>query len=165
MNYILQRDPPKSDCTFGVWKDLDGNVLFQTLEPPTPQPAGTRQVKLRWSPEHGYGVPGFLNVPGHTNIEFHPGNIPKDTKDCVLPGSSRGPVEIKGVTYPDAVLNSRATFVKFMNQLGFDDYALDANGKITTALNTEEAVNVFIAANPGVGDFTITILNATSIAA
>jgi len=31
-----------------------------------------------------------MSVPGHTGVEVHPGNFPRDTHMCVLPGSTRG---------------------------------------------------------------------------
>lgn len=33
---------------------------------------------------------GLKNVPGRTEILFHPGNYVKDTKGCILPGMSCG---------------------------------------------------------------------------
>ena len=152
---ILQRDPGLPDATFGTWTDDDGNFMFYTLEPPNPQPAGKRHVSLRWSQKHSMGVPGFEDVPGHTDIEFHPGNDENDTLDCVLPGDKKG--KVNGL---DAVLNSRAVFVKFMNDQGCPDYHLDGNGKIVTSLNTEDAVNAFKAANPDACNFFIDIRDA-----
>lgn len=46
-------------------------------------------------------VPLYLNIPGHSYVEMHPGNAPEDTEDCHLPGQS------KDVDY---VLNSRSAF-------------------------------------------------------
>lgn len=145
----LQREAPLTDCTFGVWYDDDGSVLFQTLEPVNPMPAGTRQVVLRYSPSHGYAVPGFLNVPGHSDIEMHPGNIPPHTRDCVLPGDSRGPLtDESGTVWPHAVLNSRDTFAKFMVRIGVPNFK---------QLTSWDDVRAFLLANPTAGRFTVVI--------
>ena len=119
-------------------------------------PAGRRADVLRFSPTHGYAVPGFLNVPGHDNIEMHPGNWPRDTKDCVLPGALRGyavdSVENGGDGQPhDMVTDSRATFAAFMAKIGVPNYR---------ELRDWDAVREFLQANPGAGRFIIDIVDA-----
>lgn len=34
-------------------------------------------------------VPLYLNIPGHSYVEMHPGNKPEDTEDCHLPGQAK----------------------------------------------------------------------------
>ena len=36
---------------------------------------------------HNLGIMELVAVPGFTYIQFHPGNFPKDTKGCLLPGN------------------------------------------------------------------------------
>lgn len=55
-------------------------------EPHPRIPAGTYRVGLRNSPHYGKEVPEILDVPGRTDVLFHIGNYPKDTKACFLPG-------------------------------------------------------------------------------
>ena len=161
----IQREAPKLDCTFSVMHDASGSRLCDLLEPLVPFPAGEYNAEPYLSPDHGYVVPRYLDIPGHTFIEIHPGNVPPDTKDCQLPGTSRGPCEKDGVTYPDAVLNSRLTFCWLMRLWGFPDYHVDADGKIATALTTDEAATAFFAANPDAGRLRIAVLDAVVAAA
>ncbi len=49
-------------------------------------PYGRYPVRIRWSDHFKRMVPQLDNVPGRTNIEFHPGNKDKDTHGCLLPG-------------------------------------------------------------------------------
>lgn len=163
-DYIVQRETPTDDCTFSEYRDADGTRICDLLEPAVPFPAGRFQVIPYLSPEHGYVVPRYINIPGHTYIEQHPGNASIDTKDCQLPGDSRGPVDLtrNGVTthYPHGVLNSRKMFVALMQRYGFPDYSVDDTGKIRTALTTPEAVRAFLKANPTAGMFTVDVRNA-----
>ena len=75
--------------------DLDGIFNAYTLEPPTRAdkpcaiPNGTYQVKLLWSDKFQMMTPHVLNVPGFTEIEWHPGNSPEDTDGCLLVGQTR----------------------------------------------------------------------------
>ena len=39
---------------------------------------------------HNLGVMELLDVPGFTYIQFHPGNYPRDTLGCFLPGGWNG---------------------------------------------------------------------------
>jgi hypothetical protein len=61
-----------------------------TLEPPTPIPAGTYSLTIRWSPRFSRLMPHVENVPGHAGILIHWGNWAKDTEDCLLVGTISG---------------------------------------------------------------------------
>lgn len=161
----VQREPSLADCTYSVLTDAAGVRVCDLLEPATPFPAGRFPVVPYLSPEHGYVVPRYINIPGHTFIEQHPGNVPPDTKDCQLPGDARGPLEKNGVSYPHAVLNSRATFVKLMHFYGFTDYAVDPDtASIRTALTTPAALRAWLAAHPECAQWFITVLDAAPVA-
>lgn len=144
----LHRDKQDANGTLGVWSNDHGVRMFDTIEPEHPMPAGTYRVRLRYSPSHGYAVPGWLDVPGHQDIEMHPGNTTADTRDCVCPGDRRGAVMgSDGVVRP-GVLNSRVTFAAFMRSTGVPDY---------TSLANWDAVRAFRQNTPGAGDFTVEI--------
>lgn len=53
-------------------------------------PAGTYEVKYRWSEKHQRNLFHVENVPGFTEVEIHIGNYPKDTLACLLVGETRG---------------------------------------------------------------------------
>ena len=148
----LIRDEQSEVGTFGRLLLDDGTVFCCTCEPPSPMPAGTYDVSLRYSPSHGYAVPGLKNVPGHNDIEIHAGNTKADTKDCVLPGDSIAD-QVKGSdgVLQKGVTNSRATFLKLMTLLGVPSYK---------DLKTWDDVKEFRDQNPGAGDFSITIEDA-----
>ncbi len=57
---------------------------------------GVYRVIMAWSPKHGRMVPHVLGVTGYVAIEIHPGNLPKHTDGCVLPGTHR---ELDGVSH------------------------------------------------------------------
>jgi len=76
------------NSTIGIL-DADGRFLCYTLEPATPIPAGTYRLALLPSAKFQTYTPHVLDVPGHTAIEIHPGNSPKDTTDCTLVGKTR----------------------------------------------------------------------------
>lgn len=70
---------------------LWANEVFEcyVLEPPSPIPAGTYEVKLEHSERFGRLMPFLQNVPGHTGIEIHYGNTAADTRDCLLVGQTK----------------------------------------------------------------------------
>lgn len=84
---------------------IDGVYFCYGLEPANPIACGEYEVWLRWSNVNGHWVLAVMNVPGHTDIEVHSGNVPRDTKDCLLPGMWRG---------KDLVSQSRVAFLKLM---------------------------------------------------
>lgn len=76
-----------------------GTVSGHTLEPPAQPdaqgngtvrvPAGTYDASVPTHTAVG-AVLGLNNVPGRTAIEVHPGNSPRDTRGCILPGTTAG---------------------------------------------------------------------------
>lgn len=94
---------------------LDGELFCTTLEPDIwgdkhQIPVG----QYRCRRFHGAKWPDTFEiiVEGHTAVLFHSGNTKEDTDMCVLLGQYPGHVEGKR-----AVLNSIATFKKFMYRL------------------------------------------------
>ncbi len=88
--------------------DVDGVFQCYTLEPATPIPCGVYPLRLRESPKFQRVVPHVDDVPGHTEIEIHIGNYPKDTHLCTLVGKSKG---------TDAVWESEQAFNELMGKL------------------------------------------------
>lgn len=52
-------------------------------------PVGLYRIQLVFSPHMSREVAQLENVPGRTEIDIHSGNIPADSKGCVLVGSQR----------------------------------------------------------------------------
>lgn len=154
-NFTLQREALDSNAdapTFGVFSDDAGGFTCQTAEPRYPMPAGKYRVRLRYSPSHGYCVPGWLNVPGHSDIEMHSGNTIADTKNCVLPGEGRSEsVEGSDHIKRPGVTSSRDCFKRFMTFIGCPGYR---------DLRDWDAVREFNQANPDVAEFTVEVLDA-----
>ena len=90
---------------------LNGEQCYYGIEPPNrPQrpcciQSGTYKVILQKSIHFGMIVPCVQNVEGHTGIEIHPGNFPRDTHGCLCVGEGRG---------PDDVTQSRDAFNELM---------------------------------------------------
>ncbi len=58
-----------------------------------------------------------MNVPGHTNILFHTGNVADDSSGCILVGLFR--------SGNDSIMQSRAAFTKLMDlQNGVSEFIL-----------------------------------------
>ena len=53
-------------------------------------PAGTYELKVTWSPAFKRWLPLLMAVPGRSGIRIHAGNTPRDTKGCILVGTSYG---------------------------------------------------------------------------
>lgn len=87
---------------------LDGEVFCCTLEPDT---TFINQGAYHCKRFHGVRWPDTfeIDVPGHSAVLFHAGNVEADTKGCVLLGSTVG--KLKGNR---AVLNSGETFKRFL---------------------------------------------------
>jgi hypothetical protein len=104
MDLTLIRKLKTAQSTIG---DLGVNGVHEcfTLEPANPIPADSYLIAFYLSPKHDYYVPLLQDVPGHTMIEIHPGDFPKDTLDCILVGQNRG---------PDYVGNSLLAFIHLM---------------------------------------------------
>lgn len=82
-------------CTIGELTCLEEPMLkLVTLEPaelpppikPRAIPAGTYAITLYSSPHLGYKVPLLHDVDDFSDVEFHVGNYPRDTKGCILVG-------------------------------------------------------------------------------
>jgi hypothetical protein len=102
LNLIRKKRTPQS--TIGdVF--IEGIHECFTLEPPNPIPVGTYLMGFYMSPKHDYLVPLLTAVPGHTYVEIHVGNFPKDTQDCILVGQNRS---------PDEIGNSNQAFIHLM---------------------------------------------------
>jgi hypothetical protein len=86
MSFIVQR---RQKSSVSVTGELLIGVAHEcwTLEPPTPIPAGTYDLTIRYSPRFNRLMPHVENVLGHTGILIHWGNYPKDTENCLLVGS------------------------------------------------------------------------------
>lgn len=85
-------------CSIGELTCLEEPLLkLCTLEPPEtflnrkPRaiPAGTYFVTLYKSPHLGYTVPLLHDVDDFSEVEIHIGNLPRDTRACILVGLRR----------------------------------------------------------------------------
>jgi hypothetical protein len=88
MEIRVIRDTKTANSVTSVIK-LNGVSYFFGLEPANPITAGEYEVWLRWSAKNDRWVLAIMNVPGHTDVEAHIGNWPRDTKDCLLVGMAR----------------------------------------------------------------------------
>ncbi|MDP1728453.1 MAG: DUF5675 family protein [Bacteroidota bacterium] len=75
-------------------------------------PYGIYPLTTRWSPKfsptYKHDMIWVQNVPGFEYILIHWGNTVSDTEGCLILGDKIGVINQK-----DAVLNSRATYLKF----------------------------------------------------
>lgn len=131
MKWILQRETPAIEGTFGTLSDEAGTRLCDTLEPSASAPDGyanaaitarTYPAVLRFSSHRGYAVPGLVGVPNEPNVELHTGNTIADTKDCILPGTARGQAQGSDDVTRYGVLNSRVAFERLMGLLEVPGY-------------------------------------------
>ncbi len=130
MNMTLTRIDDSELGIFGTLDPDDESFLLQTLEHAYQFPES-----ITWQPKVPAGIytclrglhrlPGMsepfftfeiTDVPGHTNILFHPGNTESDSSGCVLLGLTR-----EG----SSILKSRDAFNLFMNSLvGVESFQL-----------------------------------------
>jgi len=95
IDWSLERREVFPDRVLG-WLLIGGRRFCWTLEPSPTAPAhpampeGTYPLRLRYSPHFSMDLPHVDEVPGRSAIEIHAGNVPADTKGCVLVGD-RGP--------------------------------------------------------------------------
>lgn len=102
MKIEIERDNFTSESTSGRLF-VNGIEECFSLEPPDRDvkprciPVGEYRVEIDKTPPHlaerfpEYGLmPHVLNVEGFDGIYIHPGNFPRDTLGCVLPGRPRG---------------------------------------------------------------------------
>lgn len=98
MELELVRDTFTANSTTGQLF-VGGDFNCYILEPPvhdgpkvpghTAIPEGRYEITLYDSPRLKRKVPLLHLVPGFQFIEIHPGNWPKDTQGCLLPGTHR----------------------------------------------------------------------------
>jgi len=123
---IIRLEESEAYGTFGVLR-IQKQVFCVTLEPedrlnapnvsciPAQQYICKRHFSNRFNETFM-----VMNVPGRSNILFHPGNEVKDTEGCILLAEHYG--KLRGNR---AVLNSGKTFKKFMDVMkDFDKFHL-----------------------------------------
>lgn len=104
--------------TFGVLK-IDKEVFCVTLEQDDEEnrenessiPAQQYICRRIDSPKYGDTFE-ICNVPGRSNVLFHPGNFIENTKGCVLLGTAFGTINNKR-----GVLSSGKAFFRFMDEI------------------------------------------------
>jgi len=92
----LIRSPSTEHGTFGWLIVGDNKLVFLTLEPVVPIPAGEYEVALTvsgraqrgelWTPDPEKRLLLLADVPGYTGIRIHAGNAAKHTQGCILVG-------------------------------------------------------------------------------
>jgi len=108
--------------TFGVLR-INKAVFCVTLEPSDREnvknissiPAQQYECFRHRSPKYGETFK-IMNIPGRTNVLFHPGNVAKHTEGCILLGQHFG--KLKGNR---AILNSGDTFKNFLRVMEKQD--------------------------------------------
>lgn len=133
MDLVLNRSMCGPSGSFSYLEDESGNQVAVVAE------HAYQQTDTYWSPKVGdgkylcqrgthqlsVGLPfetfEVTQVPGHTGILFHKGNLPEvDSEGCLLLGTAFG--ELTGL---EAVLGSAEAFEKFMElQNGVDQFWL-----------------------------------------
>lgn len=122
----LKRIAGSGEGTFGALIE-DGVPFALTCERPwLENRAGISCIPKGWytcrrtvSPRFGETFE-VADVPGRSNIIFHAGNTPEDSRGCILVGRSFGALGGRA-----AVLSSRMAFREFMERLrGKDEFAI-----------------------------------------
>lgn len=112
--WTLQRMQEANGCVFGNLSRnpiQDTQQTLVTLENPAVMiPAGVYSLSLYNSPHAGHVVPLLNDVPGRTEIEMHCGNVPCDSKGCLLVGLSHDTTQLN---------DSRIAFDRLMSLLRF----------------------------------------------
>jgi hypothetical protein len=130
----LTRISQSAFATYGQLSDAEQRQYAVTLELPWENnqhdvsciPAGSYHAVRRLSHLHGgtgvhdYDVFELMDVPSRGAIELHIGNLPHDSKGCILLGSNFGTVNGQhGIT------GSQAAFARFMDEMrGVDAFTL-----------------------------------------
>lgn len=98
MKLRVIRDTKTSISTIGKLY-VDGTFYAHTLEPPIKASGkpraigcGTYPLTMRMSAHWHRPMPHIDKVPDFSEVEIHIGNFAHDTKACLLPGASRGPM-------------------------------------------------------------------------
>jgi len=102
----------------GLRKDMSlAEIKKLKVAGSTAIPSGEYEVKLVVSPafkdkyyakKYGGRFPCIMDVPGFSGVLIHPGNSPKDTKACLLPG-------VYDAGRPDYVRDSVMAFQDLMD--------------------------------------------------
>lgn len=104
-DFILTRVQCDPDVTIGELT-IGGHHVCWTVEDPvrevpgkpvsewkikgeTAIPVGRYKIERTWSPRFQTTMPLLIDVPGFSGVRIHPGNTPKDTEGCILPGLER----------------------------------------------------------------------------
>jgi hypothetical protein len=87
----IKRNPSltTADGVFGVMVCSNGWSCFTLENRGLVIPAGLYGIEIYDSPHAGHPVPRLQNVPGRSEIEIHCGNVPEDSKGCILVGLDR----------------------------------------------------------------------------
>lgn len=84
----------------GVWECFILEDAYRGDAPKVPGetciPNGRYEVRVTHSPKFGVDMPLLLDVPGFEGVRIHPGNGPRDTEGCLLPGSVAGQDQLFG---------------------------------------------------------------------
>lgn len=124
--YILSGGYPAHECYTleDEVREVEGDPVEKWKVPgQTAIPAGKYRIVIEKSPRlsikagHDFYTPRLLDVPGFEGVLIHPGNFPKDTEGCILPGV---------VAAPDgtAVWSSRTAYEQLFPKI---DRALESN--------------------------------------
>lgn len=104
-DFILKRVQLDGDVTIGDLS-IGGHHICWVCEDPvreipgkpveswkikgeTAIPVGRYKIERTFSARFQTTMPLLLDVPGFSGIRIHPGNVPKDTEGCLLPGLVR----------------------------------------------------------------------------
>lgn len=104
-DFILKRVQLDGDVTIGDLS-IGGHHICWVCEDPvreipgkpveswkikgeTAIPVGRYKIERTFSSRFQTTMPLLLDVPGFSGIRIHPGNVPKDTEGCLLPGLVR----------------------------------------------------------------------------
>jgi Family of unknown function (DUF5675) len=120
MNLTLRRTSFTEDGIFGLLIDDQGEIIAVTLERAYPNGAlfepkvvAGEYVCNRGTHKLLHGGPfetfELQNVPGHTGVLLHKGNVENDSEGCILLGSTIG-----AIAGQPAILNSKGAFDRFM---------------------------------------------------
>lgn len=126
MDITTKRTKYLEDGIISSVTDEDGRIVMPTLEHAFEQEDGTYQpiippgvykcIRGKHRLDNGVEFETFevTGVGGHSGLLFHPGNWNKDSKGCILTGTS----EVLDEHGAEMITNSRAAFDKFMKMQG-----------------------------------------------
>jgi hypothetical protein len=132
---LLSRISQSPFATYGLLTDAEHKQYAVTLELPWEHnqhdvsciPAGTYHAVRRLSHlrggtgHHDYDVFELVDVPDRGAIELHIGNRIRDSRGCILLGSTFGTIDGE-----HGILESVAAFKEFMRQMaGVDTFVLE----------------------------------------